>query len=72
MTIFERFRKHMDWTQVRLAEELGVSKQLINLWERDPARRPRPDDAHRFIALAARHDFTATLEDVYPAPETTA
>ena len=67
MTIFRRFREHVGWTQVQLAEALGTSKQRVWWWERGDRVCP-PDDAHKFISVARDKGFPASLEDVYPPP----
>jgi len=67
MTIIERFRRAVGWTQVELAEALGKSNKNVWQWEHRE-RGIKPDDAWRFLAVARTHGYDYTLEDVYPPP----
>lgn len=50
----KRWRTALAWTQMGLAERLGVDKSAVSAWERNEYR-PKPDARERLLALMQEH-----------------
>lgn len=69
MNVLKRFRKQTGMSQEQLGAHLnGLTQAAISQYERG-IRTMEPTVAHKFLDLARSHGFEATLEDVYPRPD---
>jgi putative transcriptional regulator len=58
-----KFRMERGWTQARLAEQLGVSRQTVNALERGKYDPSLP------LAFRIAHLFRCHIEDVFEPEE---
>ena len=61
MTDLKTFRGERQWTQERLAEELGVTKSTVSRWECE-LFEPRPYIKHALERLAEQYPPASTNE----------
>lgn len=64
----KRLRRELGWSQLKMGNHVGVSRQRITQYEAGTHKAP-PDVLWAMIDIAREYDIALTMAELVPRPE---